>query len=103
MIYILYMYIWYFLLISKEKSQKIILHGCFHFQIKERWLNPLKKMVESINEKFSGFFSSMESVGEVDLHVENEVWLSFHLEEYRIRLVICYLISIYLDCREDVV
>uniref|UniRef100_A0A803YEB6 Structural maintenance of chromosomes protein 5 n=1 Tax=Meleagris gallopavo TaxID=9103 RepID=A0A803YEB6_MELGA len=41
-------------------------------EIKERWLNPLKKMIESVNEKFSGFFSSMESVGEVDLHVENE-------------------------------
>ncbi|OXB54916.1 hypothetical protein ASZ78_008153 [Callipepla squamata] len=41
-------------------------------KIKERWLNPLKMMIESINEKFSGFFSSMESVGEVDLHVENE-------------------------------
>ncbi|NXJ07583.1 SMC5 protein, partial [Odontophorus gujanensis] len=41
-------------------------------KIKERWLNPLKSMIESINEKFSGFFSSMESVGEVDLHVENE-------------------------------
>ncbi|XP_021236261.1 structural maintenance of chromosomes protein 5 [Numida meleagris] len=41
-------------------------------KIKERWLNPLKRMIESINEKFSGFFSSMESVGEVDLHVENE-------------------------------
>uniref|UniRef100_A0A8C2T557 Structural maintenance of chromosomes protein 5 n=1 Tax=Coturnix japonica TaxID=93934 RepID=A0A8C2T557_COTJA len=41
-------------------------------KIKEKWLNPLKKMIESINEKFSAFFSSMESVGEVDLHVENE-------------------------------
>jgi len=45
-------------------------------------------MIESINEKFSGFFSSMESVGEVDLHVENEVWLSCHLEEYRIHISI---------------
>ncbi|NWU57091.1 SMC5 protein, partial [Dromas ardeola] len=41
-------------------------------QVKERWLNPLKKLIEQINEKFSNFFSSMQCVGEVDLHVENE-------------------------------
>ncbi|NWX20192.1 SMC5 protein, partial [Aegotheles bennettii] len=41
-------------------------------QVKERWLNPLKKLVEQINEKFSNFFGSMQCVGEVDLHVENE-------------------------------
>ncbi|XP_064358748.1 structural maintenance of chromosomes protein 5 isoform X3 [Dromaius novaehollandiae] len=41
-------------------------------QVKERWLNPLKKLVEQINEKFSNFFSSMQCAGEVDLHVENE-------------------------------
>ncbi|NWS69102.1 SMC5 protein, partial [Crotophaga sulcirostris] len=41
-------------------------------QVKERWLNPLKKLVEKINLKFSSFFSSMQCVGEVDLHVENE-------------------------------
>ncbi|NXX12678.1 SMC5 protein, partial [Podargus strigoides] len=42
-------------------------------QVKERWLNPLKKMIEQINEKFSNFFNSMQCVGEIDLHVENEV------------------------------
>ncbi|KAM6301615.1 structural maintenance of chromosomes protein 5 [Podargus strigoides] len=41
-------------------------------QVKERWLNPLKKMIEQINEKFSNFFNSMQCVGEIDLHVENE-------------------------------
>ncbi|NXK89107.1 SMC5 protein, partial [Formicarius rufipectus] len=41
-------------------------------QVKERWLNLLKDMIEQINEKFSKFFSSMQCVGEVDLHVENE-------------------------------
>ncbi|XP_054033741.1 structural maintenance of chromosomes protein 5 [Dryobates pubescens] len=41
-------------------------------QVKERWLNPLKKLIEQINEKFSNFFNSMQCVGEVDLHVENE-------------------------------
>ncbi|KAM9367336.1 structural maintenance of chromosomes protein 5 [Phaethornis superciliosus] len=41
-------------------------------QVKEKWLNPLKKMIEQINEKFSNFFSSMQCAGEVDLHVENE-------------------------------
>ncbi|KAM6187098.1 structural maintenance of chromosomes protein 5 [Sarcoramphus papa] len=41
-------------------------------QVKERWLNPLKTLIEQINGKFSNFFSSMQCVGEVDLHVENE-------------------------------
>ncbi|NXP56133.1 SMC5 protein, partial [Heliornis fulica] len=41
-------------------------------QVKEMWLNPLKNLVEQINEKFSRFFSSIHCVGEVDLHVEKE-------------------------------
>ncbi|KAH0628277.1 hypothetical protein JD844_009194 [Phrynosoma platyrhinos] len=41
-------------------------------QVKERWLNPLKELVEQINERFSSFFSSMQCAGEVDLHTENE-------------------------------
>ncbi|XP_015276006.1 PREDICTED: structural maintenance of chromosomes protein 5 isoform X2 [Gekko japonicus] len=41
-------------------------------QVKERWLNPLKQLVDRINEKFSSFFSSMQCAGEVDLHTENE-------------------------------
>lgn len=42
-------------------------------QAKERWLNPLKQLVEQINVKFSDFFRSMQCAGEVDLHSENEV------------------------------
>lgn len=42
-------------------------------QAKERWLNPLKTLVEQINEKFSDFFRSMQCAGEVDLHSENPV------------------------------
>ncbi|XP_030625495.1 structural maintenance of chromosomes protein 5 [Chanos chanos] len=41
-------------------------------EAKERWLNPLKQLVEQINEKFSDFFRSMQCAGEVDLHSENE-------------------------------
>ncbi|PIO35568.1 hypothetical protein AB205_0217800 [Aquarana catesbeiana] len=41
-------------------------------KIKQDWLTPLKHLVEKINEQFSGFFSSMQCVGEVDLHTENE-------------------------------
>ncbi|XP_061484198.1 structural maintenance of chromosomes protein 5 isoform X2 [Rhineura floridana] len=41
-------------------------------QVKERWLSPLKQLVDQINEKFSGFFRSMQCAGEVDLHTENE-------------------------------
>ncbi|XP_062340781.1 structural maintenance of chromosomes protein 5 [Osmerus eperlanus] len=41
-------------------------------EAKERWLNPLKQLVEQINERFSDFFRSMQCAGEVDLHSENE-------------------------------
>nr|XP_008101503.1 PREDICTED: structural maintenance of chromosomes protein 5 isoform X2 [Anolis carolinensis] len=41
-------------------------------QVKEKWLNPLKQLVDQINERFSSFFSSMQCAGEVDLHTENE-------------------------------
>ncbi|XP_060093430.1 structural maintenance of chromosomes protein 5 [Heteronotia binoei] len=41
-------------------------------QVKEKWLNPLKQLVDRINDKFSSFFSSMQCAGEVDLHTENE-------------------------------
>uniref|UniRef100_A0A667ZN16 Structural maintenance of chromosomes protein 5 n=1 Tax=Myripristis murdjan TaxID=586833 RepID=A0A667ZN16_9TELE len=41
-------------------------------EAKERWLNPLKQLVDQINEKFSDFFRSMQCAGEVDLHYENE-------------------------------
>lgn len=43
------------------------------WQAKERWLNPLKQLVEQINEKFTAFFRSMNCAGEVDLHSEKEV------------------------------
>ncbi|CAN8220491.1 unnamed protein product [Coccothraustes coccothraustes] len=51
-------------------------------QVKEKWLNLLKVMIEQINEKFSKFFSSMQCVGEVDLHTENEE----EYEKYGIRI-----------------
>uniref|UniRef100_A0A674GFH6 Structural maintenance of chromosomes protein 5 n=1 Tax=Taeniopygia guttata TaxID=59729 RepID=A0A674GFH6_TAEGU len=51
-------------------------------QVKEKWLNLLKVMIEQINEKFSKFFSSMQCVGEVDLHMENEE----EYEKYGIRI-----------------
>ncbi|KAM5192219.1 structural maintenance of chromosomes protein 5 [Mantella aurantiaca] len=41
-------------------------------KVKEDWLTPLKHLVEKINVQFSNFFSSMQCVGEVDLHTENE-------------------------------
>uniref|UniRef100_A0A672S7I0 Structural maintenance of chromosomes protein 5 n=1 Tax=Sinocyclocheilus grahami TaxID=75366 RepID=A0A672S7I0_SINGR len=39
---------------------------------KERWLNPLKQLVDQINKRFGDFFRSMQCVGEVDLHWENK-------------------------------
>ncbi|XP_067886687.1 structural maintenance of chromosomes protein 5 isoform X2 [Heterodontus francisci] len=41
-------------------------------QVKEKWLNPLKQLVEQINEKFSEYFRSMQCAGEIDLHTDNE-------------------------------
>ncbi|XP_069778614.1 structural maintenance of chromosomes protein 5 isoform X2 [Narcine bancroftii] len=41
-------------------------------QVKERWLNPLKQLIEQINKKFSEYFCSMQCAGEVDLHTDNE-------------------------------
>uniref|UniRef100_A0A673CXJ5 Structural maintenance of chromosomes protein 5 n=1 Tax=Sphaeramia orbicularis TaxID=375764 RepID=A0A673CXJ5_9TELE len=41
-------------------------------EAKDRWLNPLKQLVEQINDRFSDFFRSMQCAGEVDLHSENE-------------------------------
>ncbi|XP_068611158.1 structural maintenance of chromosomes protein 5-like [Brachionichthys hirsutus] len=41
-------------------------------EAKERWLQPLRQLVEQINGRFSGFFRSMRRVGEVELHSESE-------------------------------
>ncbi|KAM9829174.1 structural maintenance of chromosomes protein 5 [Syngnathus typhle] len=41
-------------------------------QAKENWLNPLKQLLEQINDKFSDFFHAIKCAGEVDLHFENE-------------------------------
>uniref|UniRef100_A0A672S7E9 Structural maintenance of chromosomes protein 5 n=1 Tax=Sinocyclocheilus grahami TaxID=75366 RepID=A0A672S7E9_SINGR len=41
-------------------------------EAKERWLNPLKQLVDQINKRFGDFFRSMQCVGEVDLHWENK-------------------------------
>ncbi|XP_055065038.2 structural maintenance of chromosomes protein 5 [Misgurnus anguillicaudatus] len=41
-------------------------------EAKENWLNPLKVLVDQINERFSDFFRSMQCAGEVDLHSEND-------------------------------
>ncbi|XP_051540633.1 structural maintenance of chromosomes protein 5 isoform X3 [Myxocyprinus asiaticus] len=46
-------------------------------EAKERWLNPLKQLVDQINEMFSDFFRSMQCAGEVDLHSENEFGFRF--------------------------
>lgn len=59
----------------------------FLFQAKERWLNPLKQLVEQINDKFSDFFRSMQCAGEVDLHAENEVNLLLYIQVITIKYV----------------
>uniref|UniRef100_A0A3Q4H232 Structural maintenance of chromosomes protein 5 n=1 Tax=Neolamprologus brichardi TaxID=32507 RepID=A0A3Q4H232_NEOBR len=57
----------------EEKSNALNAYRQNISEAKERWLNPLKHLVEQINEKFSAFFRSMQCAGEVDLHSENEV------------------------------
>ncbi|KAM4611009.1 structural maintenance of chromosomes protein 5 [Polymixia lowei] len=55
-----------------EKSNALNAYRQNISEAKERWLNPLKQLVDQINEKFSDFFRSMQCAGEVDLHSENE-------------------------------
>uniref|UniRef100_A0AAQ5X2H8 Structural maintenance of chromosomes protein 5 n=1 Tax=Amphiprion ocellaris TaxID=80972 RepID=A0AAQ5X2H8_AMPOC len=56
----------------EEKSNALNAYRQNISEAKERWLNPLKQLVEQINDKFSDFFRSMQCAGEVDLHSENE-------------------------------
>uniref|UniRef100_A0A3P9H2E8 Structural maintenance of chromosomes protein 5 n=1 Tax=Oryzias latipes TaxID=8090 RepID=A0A3P9H2E8_ORYLA len=61
--------------LEKEFEEKTAALNAYKQNIseaKERWLNPLKNLVEQINNKFSEFFRSMQCAGEVDLHSENE-------------------------------
>uniref|UniRef100_A0A8C4QBP7 Structural maintenance of chromosomes protein 5 n=1 Tax=Eptatretus burgeri TaxID=7764 RepID=A0A8C4QBP7_EPTBU len=53
----------------KDKLQKVEQDN---FQAKEKWLAPLQLLVDEINKRFSSFFASMDCVGQVDLHYENE-------------------------------
>uniref|UniRef100_A0A8C6Q076 Structural maintenance of chromosomes protein 5 n=1 Tax=Nothobranchius furzeri TaxID=105023 RepID=A0A8C6Q076_NOTFU len=61
--------------LEKELEKKIADLNAYRQNIseaKERWLIPLKQLIEQINDKFSNFFRSMQCAGEVDLHTENE-------------------------------
>ncbi|XP_050842808.1 structural maintenance of chromosomes protein 5 isoform X2 [Serinus canaria] len=66
----------------EEKKNELYNYKQNISQVKEKWLNLLKVMIEQINGKFSKFFSSMQCVGEVDLHTENEE----EYEKYGIRI-----------------
>ncbi|XP_077370284.1 structural maintenance of chromosomes protein 5 isoform X1 [Festucalex cinctus] len=55
-----------------EKNDALIAFRQRMSQAKENWLNPLKELLEQINEKFSEFFRVMKCAGEVDLHVDHE-------------------------------
>ncbi|XP_063151213.1 structural maintenance of chromosomes protein 5 isoform X2 [Candoia aspera] len=56
----------------EEKKKELDSYRQNISEVKERWLNPLKQMIDQINEKFSSFFRSMQCAGEIDLHTENE-------------------------------
>ncbi|KAM3872303.1 structural maintenance of chromosomes protein 5-like [Diretmus argenteus] len=55
-----------------EKTNALTTYRQNISEAKERWLNPLKLLVDQINKKFSDFFRSMQCAGEVELHTENE-------------------------------
>ncbi|TRZ03163.1 hypothetical protein DNTS_027825, partial [Danionella cerebrum] len=55
-----------------EKTNALTTYRQNISEAKVRWLNPLKQLVEQINERFSDFFRSMQCAGEVDLYSENE-------------------------------
>ncbi|XP_026864157.1 structural maintenance of chromosomes protein 5 [Electrophorus electricus] len=55
----------------EEKTNTLTTYRQNISEAKERWLIPLKQLVEQINMKFSDFFRSMHCAGEVDLHSEN--------------------------------
>ncbi|XP_005732722.1 structural maintenance of chromosomes protein 5-like [Pundamilia nyererei] len=75
----------------EEKSNALNAYRQNISEAKERWLNPLKHLVEQINEKFSAFFRSMQCAGEVDLHSENEVIAeSQHTAEVEVSLCITF-------------
>ncbi|XP_041656098.1 structural maintenance of chromosomes protein 5 isoform X2 [Cheilinus undulatus] len=65
----------------EERSNNLSAYRQNISEAKERWLNPLKQLVEQINTKFSDFFRHMQCAGEVDLHSENEFHSSTHLHE----------------------
>ncbi|XP_041860564.1 structural maintenance of chromosomes protein 5 [Melanotaenia boesemani] len=56
----------------QEKTAALNVYRQNMSEAKQRWLNPLKQLVEQINDKFSEFFRSMQCAGEVDLYSENE-------------------------------
>uniref|UniRef100_UPI0037E93740 structural maintenance of chromosomes protein 5 n=1 Tax=Semicossyphus pulcher TaxID=241346 RepID=UPI0037E93740 len=56
----------------EEKNNNLTTYRQNISEAKERWLKPLKQLVEQINAKFSDFFRHMQCAGEVDLHSENE-------------------------------
>ncbi|KAM9785513.1 structural maintenance of chromosomes protein 5, partial [Neosynchiropus ocellatus] len=55
-----------------EKSASLTAYKENISQVKDHWLIPLKQLIEQVNNKFSLFFRSMQCVGEVDLHSDNE-------------------------------
>ncbi|KAM3872329.1 structural maintenance of chromosomes protein 5-like [Diretmus argenteus] len=55
-----------------EKTNALTTYRQNISEAKERWLNPLKLLVDQINKNFSDFFRSMQCAGEVELHTENE-------------------------------
>ena len=41
--------------------------------VKRTWLNPLRELIASVNEKFSGYFSQMGCAGQVRLNEHDTV------------------------------
>ena len=63
--------------VAKQERAEAKMHSDVA-QLKEQWLEPLKQLIDRINENFTFFFSAMDCAGEVDLHQpENPVRLFF--------------------------
>ena len=62
------------LTVDLQKKDEAVRHHQEEIEeIKARWLDPLKELIQRINENFSFFFKSMKCAGEVDLNIPEQI------------------------------
>ena len=57
-------------------------------QIKEPWLETLKKMIETVDKRFTKYMSELGCVGEVSLKFEND--LNFSFKDYGVEIKVSF-------------